>query len=115
VAERFIATVLKTVGRMRVPRVRISPLPPLIDYNKMHKITVTNTIQAEISDAERKRIAMDFLYERFNWLPHYFIKEGFVREKISYYSSHSFQAENKVREATQEDHVISEIIQILNF
>lgn len=67
------------------------------------KIKGQQKVEIEISENERRWIAKDYLYEVFDWSEGFFIEEGEVRVRKTYHSSHSFDSNEKVREASDSD------------
>lgn len=67
------------------------------------KIKGQQEVEIEISEDERRWIAKDYLYQFFDWSGDYFIEEGEVRVRKTYHSSHSFNSNEKVRDASDRD------------
>ena len=75
------------------------------------KITATQELEISISEKEQERIALNYLFNKFDWKSEYFISEGYVYETVIYRSSHSFRDLKKIREATVRDLHIEKIIE----
>ena len=67
------------------------------------KIKGQQKVEIEISEEERRWIAKGYLCEVFDWDEDYFIEDGEVKVRKSYHSSHSFNSNEKVREASDRD------------
>lgn len=77
------------------------------------KITGKQTVEIEISEAQRHLIALDYLSEIFEWDTDYFIEDGWVIKREIAHTSHSFELKNKVREATKKDLCLYDIFKTL--
>jgi hypothetical protein len=76
------------------------------------RVTITETKQIEISEKNKKEIALQFLYEKFNWKDSYYLNknENSVYSLEEYCTSHRFDLDVKIREATEKDILFSEIL-----
>jgi hypothetical protein len=75
------------------------------------KIKGTQNLELEISVEEQKRICLEFLYENFNWQNNYFFgDDGKVYCPQTFYSSHSFNSDIFIREATDDDKILASLI-----
>lgn len=70
-------------------------------------------VEVEISEAQRYLIAVDYICEKFQWDSDYFIEDGWVIKREIAHTSHTFELNNKVREATQQDHNMYNIFKTL--
>ncbi|MDB4761493.1 hypothetical protein OAG04_00620 [bacterium] len=77
------------------------------------KITGKQTVEIEISEAQRHLIALDYISEIFEWDTDYFIEDGWVIKREIAHTSHSFELKNKVREATKKDLCLYDIFKTL--
>jgi len=77
------------------------------------KITGKQTVEIEISEAQRHLIALDYISEVFEWDTDYFIEDGWVIKREVAYTSHSFELKSKVREATKKDQFLYDIFKTL--
>jgi|TARA_Y100000385_G_scaffold274883_1_gene318563 tRNA(Phe) wybutosine-synthesizing methylase Tyw3 len=77
------------------------------------KITGNQKVEIEISKSQRHFIAADYICEVFDWDSEYFIEDGWVIKREMCHSSHSFQVNNKVREATKQDCCMYDIFKTL--
>tara|TARA_Y100000356_G_C11198588_1_gene256357 strand:+ start:611 stop:865 length:255 start_codon:yes stop_codon:yes gene_type:complete len=71
------------------------------------KIKANQTIEVEITEEEKKKIAVAFLCEKFDWRRSYSIEsvggEHLVYNTKINHSSHSWEEKVFVREATHDD------------
>jgi len=75
------------------------------------KIKGIQNVEIEIPEEEQKRICLEFLYSKFNWKSNYFIgDDGKVYCPQTFYSSHSFNSDVSIREATDDDKVLAHLI-----
>ena len=77
------------------------------------KITGKQTVEIEISEAQRHLIALDYISEIFEWDTDYFIEDGWVIKREIAHTSHSFELKNKVREETKKDLCLYDIFKTL--
>ena len=77
------------------------------------KITWTQKVEIDISESQRHLIAIDYISEVFDWDSDYFIEDGWVIKREIAHTSHSFEMNNKVREATKQDHCLYDIFKTL--
>ena len=77
------------------------------------KITGKQTVEIEISEAQRHLIALDYISEIFEWDTDYFIEDGWVIKREIAHTSHSFELKNNVREATKKDLCLYDIFKTL--
>ncbi len=82
---------------------------------------VSQTINVNLSHSEAKRVAINYIYASFDWKGEYSIrlneKDGkeWVFEKRVLYSSHSFETEICIREASDRDKIIYQFLkEIIN-
>ena len=66
----------------------------------------TQVVSLNISESEQKRIAMQFLADKFDWKQGYIIKDGNIYCEKTMYGSHSFTDTILVREACPLDYHI---------
>lgn len=74
------------------------------------KIKILEEREVVVSDAEQKRIALDFIYKKFNWGANYFIEDNFVFDLVDGATSHSFKYKNFLRNATPLDFQVEKIV-----
>ena len=60
------------------------------------KITGKQTVEIEISEAQRHLIALDYISEIFEWDTDYFIEDGWVIKREIAHTSHSFEIKNSL-------------------
>ena len=77
------------------------------------KITGKQEIQIDISEAQRHLIAIDYISDVFDWDSDYFIEDGWVIKREIAHTSHSFEMNNKVREASKADQCLYDIFKTL--
>ena len=77
------------------------------------KITGKQEVQIEISKVQRHMLAVDYLSEVFEWDSDYFIEDGWVIKREIAHTSHSFEMNNKVREASKQDYCLYDIFKTL--
>ena len=77
------------------------------------KITGKQSVEIEISEAQRHLIALDYISEIFEWDTDFFIEDGWVIKREIAHTSHSFELKNKVREATKKDLCLYDIFKTL--
>lgn len=83
----------------------------------MIPIKVSQIINIDLSELEAKEVAIKYLCERFDWQTSYFIRmdakniKNFVFNRVVVYSSHSFESEFLIREATDRDERTYQLIQ----
>ena len=77
------------------------------------KITEKQSVEIEISEAQRHLIALDYISEIFEWDTDFFIEDGWVIKREIAHTSHSFELKNKVREATKKDLCLYDIFKTL--
>jgi len=77
------------------------------------KITGTQKVEINISESQRHLIAIDYIAEVFDWDSDYFIEDGWVIKREIAHTSHSFEMNNKVREATKGDQCLYDIFKTL--
>lgn len=72
---------------------------------------VSQLVNVNLSDSEAKDIVVKYVCASFNWQPSYFIRadeksgEDWVFNRSTFYSSHSFDAEFKMRKASARDKI----------
>ena len=70
---------------------------------------VSQLINVDLSDSEAKNITIKYVCASFNWQASYFIRideksgEDWVFNRSTFYSSHSFEAETRMRKAAERD------------
>jgi len=70
---------------------------------------VSQLINVDLSDSEAKNITIKYVCALFNWQASYFIRideksgEDWVFNRSTFYSSHSFEAETRMRKASERD------------
>lgn len=75
------------------------------------KITGTQQIELTISDAEKKRIAIETIKELAGWAKGTYVsREGKLMKSNYYHSSHLFTGQEELRDATDLDKAVSTII-----
>jgi len=77
------------------------------------KITGTQKVEIEISEAQRHMLALDYFSQVFDWDSDYFIEDGWVIKREIAHTSHSFEMNNKVREASKQDYCLYDIFKTL--
>ena len=77
------------------------------------KITGTQKVEIEISEAQRHMLALDYVSQVFDWDSDYFIEDGWVIKREIAHPSHSFEMNNKVREASKQDYCLYDIFKTL--
>jgi hypothetical protein len=83
----------------------------------MIPIKVSQIININLSEVEAREVAIKYICERFDWQPSYFIRmdekniKNFVFNRVVVYSSHSFESEFLIREATDRDQRTYQVIQ----
>jgi hypothetical protein len=65
--------------------------------------------EIEINDYEQQRIAMAWLYKKFDWDSTYFIENEMVRENVPYHVEINYD----VRKATKDDIAFDEFLKFL--
>lgn len=87
----------------------------------MITVAVSQAINVNLSRLEAKRVSIQYICDCFNWKEDYFIrfdeKDGkeWVFHKHIVYSSHSFETETRIREASNRDKVVYEFLkEIIN-
>ena len=73
----------------------------------------TTSVEVQISPEEEKRIVIDYLCRKFDWSPAYYIELDQVVHQVLFETSHSWLEKSIVRQATEMDHNIYEIIQAI--
>jgi len=77
-------------------------------------VTKTSYEKVELSDAEAMRVALRLIYKasKFQYFDsrYYISKEGFLCWEEECHTSHSFEIEHKIREATEEDKFTVDLI-----
>ena len=70
---------------------------------------LSQIVNIDMSFAEAKDIAIQYICASFNWQASYFIRideksgEDWVFNRSTFYSSHSFEAETRMRKASERD------------
>jgi len=77
------------------------------------KITGKQEVQIEISKVQRHMLAVDYISEVFEWDSDYFIEDGWVIKREIAHTSHSFEMNNKVREASKQDYALYDMFKTL--
>jgi|TARA_R110002153_G_C12935515_1_gene456632 hypothetical protein len=79
------------------------------------KITTTQekTVNIELDDNQQKNIALTYLENILNWSRDYFIEDGRVCCTKTYYTSHSWNKKEVVREASENDILVNKIFKQL--
>jgi len=79
-------------------------------YQVNVKITKQETVNLDLK--EIKRIALDLIYEMYDWKPSYYISEDGkkVLEDVEYYTSHKFDITEIVRKTKPKDKFISKLV-----
>ena len=79
------------------------------------RITVTkkNYYDVDIDDQQMLEITLEYLYQKFNWKLGYYIKDNVVYEDVEYYTSHSYDVTEKVRDASFDDIMVYEFLKKL--
>jgi len=77
------------------------------------KITGKQEVQIEISKVQRHMLAVDYISEVFEWDSDYFIEDGWVIKREIAHTSHSFEMNNKVREASKQDYCLYDMFKTL--
>lgn len=78
---------------------------------------VSQIINVDLSPSEAKEVAIKYICAVFDWEMSYFIRADardgvdWVFYKSTVYSSHSFEAEFRLREATDRDKIVYQFIQ----
>ena len=67
-----------------------------------------------MKESKKRVVALNYLYDRFNWEPEFFVKEGKVFKYVTRYSSHSFTQVEEVREASSRDLIVEALLAELN-
>lgn len=82
---------------------------------------LSQLINVDLSDSEAKDIVVKYVCASFNWQSSYFIRideksgEDWVFNKSTYYSSHSFEAETRIRKASERDKLAHQFLkEIIN-
>ena len=68
------------------------------------KITGNQTVEVEITEEEKRKIAVTYLCEKFDWERTYFIESDTVFNNKINHSSHSWTEKVYVREASHDDY-----------
>ena len=68
------------------------------------KIKANQTIEVEITEEEKKKIAVAFLCEKFDWRRSYSIESDSVFNTKINHSSHSWEEKVLVRKASHDDY-----------
>ena len=68
------------------------------------KITGNQTVEVEITEEEKRKIAVAYLCEKFDWQRSYFIESDTVFNTKINHSSHSWEEKVYVREASHDDY-----------
>ncbi len=74
------------------------------------KITATQKFEAEISDAEVKRIALDCIRKAVGWKAEHFVSDGKLYITKTMNTSHSWTEEILVGDATPNDLAAQRVI-----
>ena len=75
----------------------------------MISVKLSQIVDVNLSDSEAKDIAVKYVCASFNWQASYFIRideksgEDWVFNRSTFYSSHSFEAETRMRKASERD------------
>jgi len=77
------------------------------------KITGNQKVEIEISEIQRHLIAVDYISEVFDWDSDYFIEDDWVIKREIAYTSHSFEMNNRIRQATKVDQCLYDIFKTL--
>jgi hypothetical protein len=70
---------------------------------------ISQIIDVNLSASEAKDIVFQYVCASFNWQASYFIRtdeksgEDWVFNRSTFYSSHSFEAETRIRKASERD------------
>lgn len=79
------------------------------------KISVSQKLEAEISPQEHKRVVLEFFYKYYNWKKDFFVKKIngvlFLYARETFHTSHSWEEETEIREATVQDILIHGVIE----
>jgi len=82
---------------------------------------VSQIIDVNLSASEAKVIVVKYICASFNWQVSYFIRideksgEDWVFNRSTFYSSHSFEAETRMRKASERDKLAYQFLkEILN-
>ena len=86
--------------------------------SKTYRVShVPNPVEITLSAKEANRIAIECICEVTNWKPDWYLTHDsgttHVTEKIFAYTTHSFEYEEKIRQATTEDLLTFKIIEKL--
>ena len=68
------------------------------------KIKANQTVEVEITEEEKRKIAVAYLCEKFDWQRSYFIESDTVFNTKINHSSHSWEEKVYVREASHDDY-----------
>jgi len=74
------------------------------------KVPHTQYVDVHLTNNNIDDIFLKKLYNLYNWKTSYYVKDGKVMEKVEYHTSHSFEIEETVRDASEEDYEAYEII-----
>ena len=66
--------------------------------------------EIEIGELEQKRVCLEYLYRKFNWSANHFIENGIVYKSENFATSHSWNQNIVVREASNLDFFIDEAV-----
>lgn len=81
----------------------------------MHKkISAIAYPEVFISFIEEKKITLEFIYSHFNWEQNYFIRDNRVYKMVEFATSHSWSEEKEVRSATDTDHCVAKIVDLIS-
>jgi len=75
----------------------------------MISVKLSQIVDVNLSDSEAKNITIKYVCASFNWQASYFIRideksgEDWVFNRSTFYSSHSFEAETRMRKASERD------------
>jgi hypothetical protein len=72
-------------------------------------IQATQVINIDIAVPQQRKIAIQFLFDKFNWSEEYSIKDGNVFWNKMQYGSHSFTDNILLREASELDYHVEAI------
>ena len=70
------------------------------------KVAANQTVEVEITEEEKRRVAVAYLCEKFDWERTYFIESDTVFNNKINHSSHSWTEKVYIREASHNDYHI---------
>jgi hypothetical protein len=83
----------------------------------MISVKLSQIVDVDLSAAQAKDVVIKYICASFNWQVSYFIRideksgEGWVFHRITLYSSHSFDAETRIRKASERDKLAYQFLQ----